>query len=343
MIVERGPMANKKDMNKRRNKAAQKKQAQRKAKVSALRRQANVQVVHRPGISEMGAPDGFRAIGMAQAMLEYAKLLDEYYGKKPQSIDDLNARMKLSMLLWNHALDEEKGEARAASKSEVVMALSEAFGLNKDEAEALRIRMVARRSWLFPEEMQPKERISPLMIMRKENLVEIKPFAYDRLQHTNDKVPANTADLALIENIRMLDRFMEEEADYDEFENLLTETKDEAEKRYKQWLVDRGFPQEFLDLSECIDVYFDFVYGYMHDHIVTMKTVTLSYLTEFFEDFLIRKVYGDPQEYVEWPPAIKLFYLFLKDKGYMDNIDSMTSMINALELSLMNLLKKQFG
>jgi hypothetical protein len=336
-------MANKRDTNKRRNKAAKKKQAQRKTRAAALRRQANVHVVNRPGISEMGAPEGFRAIGMAQAMIEYAKPFEEYYGKEPKDIDDLNKRMKLSMLLWNHALDEEKGEVRSARKAEVVKALSDAFGMSRDAAEALRVRMVGRRSWLFPEDAQPEERISPIMIMRKETLVDIKPFNYDRLRHTRDVIPASDEDRRLIEKIMRLDRFMEDEADYDEFEKLLTETKDEAEERYKQWLADRGFPPEFYGLSGCLYVYFDFVYGYEHDHIVTMKTITLNYLTEFFEDFLIRKLYSAPQEYVEWPPAIKLFYLFLKDKGYMESIESITSMINVLELSLMNVLKRQFS
>ncbi len=336
-------MANKKDVNKRRNKAAQKKERKRKTKAASLRKQANVQVVHRPGISEMGAPDGFRAIGMAQAMMEYVKPLDEYYGKEPQGIDDLNNRMKLSMLLWNHALDAGKREGPSSGKSEVVKALSKELGLSGEQAEALRARMVERRSWLFPEEAQPKERMSPFMIMRKESLAELKPFNYDKLQHTRDEIPASAEDRALIRKIEKLDRFMEEEADYGEYEKLLSKTKDDAEKRYKQWLADRGFPEEFHDLAERIDVYFDFVYGYMHDHVVTLKTITLNYLTEFFEDFLIRKVYGDPQEYTEWPPAIKLFYLFLKDKGYMQDIAATTSMINAMELRLMVVLKKQFS
>lgn len=336
-------MANKKDTNKRRNKAAQKKEQKRKTKAAALRKQANVQVVHRPGISEMGAPDGFRAIGMAQAMMEYIKPLDEYYGKEPQSIDDLNNRMNISMLLWNHALEVEKGEEPSSKQSDVAKTLSKALGLSAEQAEALRARMVERRSWLFPEEVQLKERTSSFMVMRKERLAEIKPFNYDKLQHTRDEIPASDEDRALIRKIEKLDRFMEEEADYGEYEKLLSETKDEAEKRYKQWLADRGFPAEHHGLSGCLHIYFDFVYGYAHDHVVTLKTITLNYLTEFSEDFLIRKVYGDPQEYVEWPPAIKLFYLFLKDKGYMEDIAATTSMINAMELRLMVILKKQFS
>jgi hypothetical protein len=336
-------MANKKDMNKRRNKAAQKKQQNRKAKSAAFRRQPEAQVRYRPGISEMGAPEGFRAIGMAQAMMEYAKPLEEFYGKEPPSMDALNKRMELAMLLWNHAVDEEKGEDRSAPKSEVVSALAKALGLDRDAAEALRVRMVARRSWLFPEEVQPKERIAPIMIMRKETRVVIKPFAYDRLQPANHEVPADAEDHELIENIDALDRAMEQEAEHRDYEKLLMKTKEDAELLFKRWLVDRGYPAENLELAGCIDVYFDFVYGYAHDHVVTLKTITLNYLTEFFEDFLVRKVYGDPQEYVEWPPAIRLFYLFLKDKGYMDNVESMISMINALEPSLMNVLKKQFS
>jgi len=336
-------MANKKDMNKRRNKAAQKKQTQRKTKAAALRRTPEAQVRYRPGITEMGAPEGFRAIGMAQAMMEYAKPLQEHLGKSPQSMDDLNKLMKLSMLLWNHALDEEKGEERSARKSEIIEALSETLGLNGEEAEALRVRMTARRSWLFPADKQPEERTSPIMIMRKETLAEIKPFVYDRLQHTRDEIPAGPEDRALIDSIKKLDRFMEEEADYDEVEKLLAKTKDAAEKRYKQWLVERGFPAEFHGLSGCLDIYFDFVYGYMHDDIVTLKTITLNYLTEFFEDFLIRKVYGEPQEYVEWPPAIKLFYLFLKDKEYVDDPASIVTMINGIELRFIGILKKHFG
>lgn len=149
-------MANKKDTSKRRNKAAQKKQQKRKTKAQALRKQPEAQVQYRPGITEMGAPDGFRAIGMAHAMMEYGKPLNDYFGKTPQGMNDLNKLMKLSMLLWNHALDEEKGEARSARKSEVVTALSEAFGLNGEATEALRDRMVERRSWLFPPEVQPR-------------------------------------------------------------------------------------------------------------------------------------------------------------------------------------------
>lgn len=92
-------MANKKDMSKRRNKAAQKNQDKRKAKAAALRRQPEVQVRYLPGITEMGVPEGFRSIGMAQAIMEFGKPLQEYMEKNMQSKDDLNKFMQTSMLL----------------------------------------------------------------------------------------------------------------------------------------------------------------------------------------------------------------------------------------------------
>jgi hypothetical protein len=336
-------MASKKDMNKRHMKAAQRKQQKRKAKAAALRRQPEAQVRYRPGITEMGAPEGFRAIGMAQAIMEFGKPLEKYLGRETQGMDDLNKLMQPAMLLWNHALSVEKAEADGPETAEVVKVISKTFGLKEDEAEALRISMVERRKWLFPEEVQPEDKMSMFMIIRKETLAEIMPFNYDRLRYSCNSVPPGKEDLVLVEKLRKLDLFMEDEADYDEYEKLVMDTKDLAEKRFKQWLADRGFPEEFHGLAGCIYNYFDFVYGYMHDHIITLKTITPGYLTEYFEDFLIRKVYCEPQEYVEWPPAIKLFYLFLKDKGYMEDIASATSMLNALEQRFIDVLRKHFS
>jgi hypothetical protein len=162
---------------------------------------------------------------MAQAILEYGKPLNEYIGPEMQSMDDMNKLMQTSMLLWNHALDDEKGEAGGSQKSDVAKALSKTFGLNKDDAESLRTRMVQRRSYLFPPDKQPAERTSPIMFMRKETLAEIKPFAYDRLRSTEESIPPGPEDSALIGKIAKLDQFMMAEAEYDKFEKLLTETK----------------------------------------------------------------------------------------------------------------------
>jgi hypothetical protein len=292
----------------------------------------------------MEAPPGFRAISMSQAMLEYGKPLNELI--VPAAMDDmdnLNMIMKITMLLWNHAISVEKGEEEEREKVSVTGILEKAFGLKKDEAESLRKRMVERRSFLFPEDKQPKDRLTPFMFIRKEKVVRIEPFAYNRLIPTKTNIPYSSEDKGLIDRITKLDQLILEEADYEDYENLFTEAKDGAERLFRKWLADKGFPEEFHSLTECLSIYLDFIYGYAHDDMITLKSISPGYLMEFFEDFLLRKMYVEPQEYVDWPPSIKLFYQFLKDKRYIEDPASIIYAVNRLETRFLEVLTQQFG
>ena len=40
-------------------------------------------------------------------------------------------------------------------------------------------------------------------------------------------------------------------------------------------------------------------------------------------DWLMRKVMVKPPEYTQWPPALRLFYRFLSEKGYLDDPEPM--------------------
>ncbi|MDP7354819.1 MAG: hypothetical protein QGE94_07050 [Desulfobacterales bacterium] len=42
------------------------------------------------------------------------------------------------------------------------------------------------------------------------------------------------------------------------------------------------------EFAECLFIFFDFVYGYIHDDTIIIKTVPDQYWMEFFEDFLLR-------------------------------------------------------
>jgi len=336
-IGENMAKKNKRDMKKRQVRAAQKHQAKRRAKATLLRGQSHVQVQYRPGIAEMEVPPGFRAISMSQAMLEYGKPLEELMVR---GVDDINKLMQTSMLLWNHAISVEKGEVNEREKVEVAEILEDVFGLTKDKAESLRKRMVERRIFLFPEDKQPENRLMPFMFIRKEKVVRIEPFAYNQMIPTETDISSDHKDKELVNRITKLDQLILEEAEYDDYEKLLMEVKDEAERLFRKWLADRGFPEEFHRLAECLNIYFDFVYGYAHDDVITLKSISGGYLMEFFEDFLLRKIYVEPQEYVDWPPSIKLFYQFLKDKGYMK--DS-TSIIDTVKGSKQDFLKSSTG
>jgi hypothetical protein len=110
-------MAKKKkaDIGERRAKSKQEAQKKRKLRLVKSRPRHDVQISHRPGLPHLGAPEGFRSIPFAQAMMEYAKPLMELLeqGGK-EAFDDA---MQAAMVLWNYALSLEEGhESRKIEK-----------------------------------------------------------------------------------------------------------------------------------------------------------------------------------------------------------------------------------
>ena len=72
-----------------------------------------------------------------------------------------------------------------------------------------------------------------------------------------------------------------------------------------------------------------------------LKDVPARALAEFFMDYLLRKVMVKPPEYTHWPPAPRLFYRFLAEKGYLDNPAPMMARLRAIEPDFITLLKKR--
>jgi hypothetical protein len=180
------------------------------------------------------------------------------------------------------------------------------------------------------------------MFIRKETATIIKPFDYSTLVITDDIVSPDEDDGDLIDDIHELDEYMENSDDYDEFEDLLYSIVDESKERFSKWLVDKGLSEYAETFPDCIELYLNFIYEYSHRSIITLKSMPPIYLSEFFEDFLIRKMMVEnPNEYVLWGPAIKLFYRFLFEKGYIDS-DSIVKEIDRIEPAFIKILKKQF-
>ncbi|MBM3254049.1 MAG: hypothetical protein FJZ16_07345 [Candidatus Omnitrophica bacterium] len=331
---------NKKKIAKRRAKSNQIKSRKKKLRLVKSRREPDVQVMYRPGIADMGAPPGFRAINMSQAVLEYGKPLEQYV--KMDSKDGLNISMQSAMLLWNYANSVQRGEEDEKEGKDIIDILKRTFKLEYSEAHDLVKRMVERFDYLFPLDKQPKERFGPFMFIRKEISTIIRPFDYSTLKPSNEIIPPDEKDRELIERINKLDSYVKAEADYEEYENLLLELKEECMERFKKWLADKRLSEEIISLYDCINIYFDFIYGYMHDDIALLKSVPSIYFEEFFKDFLLRKMYVEPNEYVYWPPALKLFYKFLHEKNYLENPDNFIKEIDYIEFHFIEVLRKQF-
>ncbi|MFO7555762.1 MAG: hypothetical protein R6W88_11230 [Desulfobacterales bacterium] len=329
----------KKDISKRRAKAREKTKKKRHLRLVKSRVAKEPETIPRPGLPHMGAPEGFRSISMSQAIMEYAKPLFEFVKDEKNTLNDT---MQIGMLIWNYAISVEEGREDKKNEDSILKSLASTYSLKKDEAAALLTKMIDRYDFLFPKDKQP-EPGTPFMFIRKEVHFLIKPFDYERLALSNEIFPAEQKDVDLIKKIKKLDDYIVNSADYSLYEDLLFSLHDECRKRFEKWLTAKGLKEGIEKLSFCLQTYLDFIYAYMHDDTVVLKSVPDIYFLEFFEDFLLRKIMVEPLEYVYWPPALKLFYRFLHEKGYLDNQEDLIRKIDKIEPYFIEVLRKQFS
>ena len=127
-------------------------------------------------MADIEVPEGFRSIGMAQAMMEYAIPLREYVGNE---MEGLNQAMQIGISIWNYALSLEKKLEGGSSEEEIVRQIHQVLNLSSQEAVDLFERMVERKNHLFPPEVQPDNPM--VMYIRKEGSYLIAPFNWDNL------------------------------------------------------------------------------------------------------------------------------------------------------------------
>jgi hypothetical protein len=328
----------KKEGAKRRSKARKKAKKKRRLRLVKSSPASKPLVINRAGLPHLGAPEGFRSISFSQGMMEYAKPLMELVEGNEEDFQEV---MDAAMVLWNYALSLEKGQTDKTIENDIVAALKSCFHLNQSQAEAFFTRMIERRSYLFPPDKQPKS--SPFMFIRKEIRHIIMPFDYDSLDLSDEIIPPDKKDKALVDKINRLDSQLSAGIDYAKYEGDFFALKDECQTRFEKWLTEKGLKDDPQDFSFCLLTFLDFVYGYGHDDIVVLKSIPSMYLFEFFEDFLLRKMMVEPNEYTYWPPTLKLFYEFLYEKGYVDNLEETVNEIHRIEPYFIEVLRKQFS
>ena len=81
----------------------------------------------------------------------------------------------------------------------------------------------------------------------------------------------------------------------------------------------------------------------MHSDNINLKTVSSIYIEEFFIDHLLRKVLVEPHEYTEWPPALKLFYNFLYEIGYLERLEKIIKLLDGIEPNFIGVLRKRYS
>lgn len=327
---------NKNETIKRRAKAKEKAKKKRQVRLA----KPPVQFIERPPITEMDAPEGFITVTASQAMIEYAKPLID---KGAKDIEDLNKTMELVSSLWNLAISKQKEDHHEYQRwmERVVTSAKKLLKLDDEGRTRFINEMVERQAYLFPLDIQPPP--SMFMHMRKDVGYLITPFDYSRIKFKVDgQIPPSDEDLQLIRKIEELDRHMMCGSDYGEYESLALSIEDECPKIFKKWLIAKGFEGAPDEYSSCLDIYLTFIYRYMHDDIVLLKAVPDICLIEFFEDFLLRKVFCKPFEFLYWPPSLKLFYQFLNEKGYMKDT-TLIGKLDAIEPHFLEIIRKRYS
>jgi len=330
---------NKNEIVKRQAKAKNKKKKQRQICLVKTPRA----VMERPPITAMEAPKGFITISHSQAIMEYAKPLME---ENSADLDDLNRKIELASSLWNlsNSKQKNKPDEYADWMKKVTTGVRSVLNLTGEAADRFIEEMVERHIHLFPEEIQPAAP-SMFMYMRKDASYLIRPFDYSRIGFKVEKgIAPDEEDLRFIGKIKELDDHMRKGTSYDAYEALTISIENESASLFKKWLIAKEFEDDPDEYIHCADIYITFIYRYMHDDLILLKSVPDEYLMEFFEDYLLRKVMCKPLEYLYWPPSLKLFYRFLGEKGYTSPPETagMIEALDAIEPHFLEILQTRY-
>jgi hypothetical protein len=348
MVFWRLDVAKKKDkkpIEKRRAKSKQEKQKKRHLKVvnQRGRQESDIPFLPSATIADIQAPEGFRAVSMSQALVEFGKpLMDD-------AVDDvkaLNEVFGIASAIWNYDIISVEDSAVGKLdelESGIISSMKVIFGIDDDEAVELFQKMIERKRHLFPEDVQPEYRL--MTFMRKDLSHLIAPFNYDGLNYSTDPIPPDEHDQAAIGKIKRMDQYIADGTDYDRWEDFYFSMEEEVKDRYEKWLNEKDLAEWSQTFSSNLELFLNFIYRYMHDDLVILKSVQPEYFEEFFFDYLLRKLIAEPHDYVTYPPAVKFFYVFLNDKGYIGEGvgKGIFEIIDEMEPEFIGVLRERFG
>jgi hypothetical protein len=271
---------------------------------------------------------------MMQAMLEFAAPLMAYV--EQGTIQDPNDALQIGMQLWNVTLPTVP-VVQKPSRTAIVDTIQTTLHLDRQEAEAFYDRMIARKAYLFPDDIPPAG--SMMMFMRKEVEYLITPFAESQLHLSADRIPPDRDDATVLEALRQLEARIAAGEDYGDWEADFFAIQERCCQRYQQWLRAKGVPEPLSQqFAFCLDPYLTFIYQYDGGNV---QDIVPDVLEEFFMDWLLRKVMVKPPEYTQWPPALRLFYRFLAEKGYLDDPEPLIASLYAIEPAFIALVKQR--
>lgn len=311
---------------------------QKKAKSKSHRSKPNIQFIDRPAMSEIDAPTGFRALSMSQAMMEYAKPIMDFVEKG--IVKDPNDAFQLATPLWNYNI-AQKHHNFEINKRDTIKQIGKTLKLNVQESTEFFDMMIQRKEYLFPDDIQPDNPMT--MFIKQEEHYLISEFNYDSLNMSDESYLADKEDEKLVQLINQMDKYIAEDVEYNEWEDHYFSMEEKCKERFEKWLIFKGVNEYSKDFPFNIEIYLNFIYRYMHEDNINLKTVLPIYIEEFFVDHILRKVMVEPQEYIKWPPALKLFYNFLYEIGYLRSPEKIIRLLDKIEPHFIEILRDRYS
>jgi hypothetical protein len=272
---------------------------------------------------------------MTQALISFAEPLREL--SKDDGLEGMNAVIQTSNDIWNYTLPKVP-LAQKKTPEEIVEGLCENFGLDETEAFDLFEEMVERKAYLFPDEIQPADPRN--MFMRKEEEYHFSAFDEEQLELKSETVPPSQDDREMLQALRELDLMLTDGEAYDDWEALSFQVEERCCAQFYRWLQVKGAPERQLEeFPGCVEIFLEFVFRY---HATPLTEIENEDVYDFLHDHLIRKVMIRPDEYVYWPPAIRLFYMFLSEQGYLEDPAPFIRLFKQAEPEFIAMLKKLY-
>ena len=328
----------KKSVAKKSAKAQQRKKQKRKLKI--IKAKSVHKRVERLHMANRNDRPGFLAVSMSQALMEYSKSIIDL--EDSGSIEEMNKTLQVSSLLWNYDIAMETGGVDKKLTKEILDTIQLFWKVEQSEAQKLLDKFIAKKNEMFPPDAQVKG--SPMMYMRKMTSHLIAPFNYKQLQLSEEISLPDETDKIFIDSIETIDRYIYNGKDYCDWEDDYFSMEKSCNKSFSNWLKKKGasdnIVREFPFLAE---IFINFVYRYMHDDTVVLKSVNTFHFEEFLFDHVLRKVMMEPHEHVDWTPMLKLFYNFLYEKEYLEDSTSFIEVFDGLEPQFIKALRERFG
>jgi len=271
------------------------------------------------------AEDGYRIVGPAQAMLDYAKPL---LGNC-ENEEEIEQVLSVIQMFWMLAIVEGTD---SVEEKEIKQKLAE---MNSPEAEEVFNMMMERFRLMFPNIMDE----SPFYIKERvleEDIEEFEPFDESTIQISEDIIPLTDIEIKLTEILHILGDDIEDR-NVERYEKELSEWHNNILDNYVEWCFLKGVPgEEAQCFAQAVSYFLSFLYDRYVD--VISDHIEDETVEKFMEVYYIKKVWATSEEKSMMPIALKLFMRYLDEKGIVPGIKSLIKVIESKqEIFLANL------